>query len=817
MFDRFRFARVVPLLGFLGALALPGSANPQVVSQSNLTAAAVDPDFRLTLEHLGQDLRWLGLAPRQVTWSPDGESIYFRWREDPEPGQHPDTDPWYLTDPSGRGARQVSGEEIARIPASNIRYSGDRRTAAWSRGGTLLIWTRDGGTRAVFSTAQNLGSVAVAWDGSQVFFSTRGQRGFSEQITQESGDLWAYDVRTGTARQVALVTTKDSEPSDQEKWLGEQQLELLEIVAKRKQDRETADSARRAMLPEQPQRIAIEEGSLAYNLGLSPDGRFITFQWIKDPRQEHRTSYMEFVNEDGQAAERMARPKVGEPLASYKMGIVRVDVSADPDSVEVTWVDAGTEKDVVIHGPYWNPQGTKAVVQILSMDHKDRWISLLDLETGQTAVIDYQHEETWIGGPLVEGRWSPGFLQWLPDGEAFGFGSTASGWAMLYLGNVDGTVQQLTDGEWEVRRVQLSPDGKTWYLETSREHPGEEHLYHLPARGGVLERVTTGEGMVNAFYSPDGRRLALTYETQRSLPDLYVMENRPGADMRQVTKSGTDDFYRYDWAESEIITFADPAGLPTWAEVWAKPDQHNNAAIIYVHGCGECGQGVTKGWRRVGTKLYANYLRQLGYLAANFDFRGSSGYGHANRTYAYRQMGVSDVNSILPFLDILSNDYGVAADRIGVYGGSYGGFFTLMALFRLPGKFAAGVALYPVTDWAHYNQGYTSRILNGSQLDDEEAYRVSSPIYYADGLRDALMIQHGLVDDNVQIQDSFRLAEVLIELGKDFDLVVYPVEDHGWDEVPTRIDSYKRMTRWFDRYLLEEGARASTSGGKGSR
>jgi dipeptidyl aminopeptidase/acylaminoacyl peptidase len=323
--------------------------------------------------------------------------------------------------------------------------------------------------------------------------------------------------------------------------------------------------------------------------------------------------------------------------------------------------------------------------------------------------------------------------------------------------------------------------------------------------------------MVQAYYSPNGRRLAITYETQRSLPDLYVMENKTGASMRRVTKSGTDLFYRYDWTGSDIITFLDPNGLPTWAEVWTTPDQHNGAAVIYVHGCGECGQGVTKGWRRVRTKLYANYLRQLGYVAANFDFRGSSGYGHANRTYAYRQMGVSDVNSILPFLDILANDYSVDASRIGIYGGSYGGFFTLMALFRLPGRFAAGVALYPVTDWAHYNQGYTSRILNGSQLDDEEAYRVSSPIYYADGLRDALMIQHGLVDGNVQIQDSFRLAEVLIELGKDFDLVVYPVEDHGWDEVPSRIDSYKRMTRWFDRYLLQEGSSTAESSSGGPR
>ena len=118
-----------------------------------------------------------------------------------------------------------------------------------------------------------------------------------------------------------------------------------------------------------------------------------------------------------------------------------------------------------------------------------------------------------------------------------------------------------------------------------------------------------------------------------------------------------------------------------------------------------------------------------------------------------------------------------------------------------------------VTDWAHYNQGYTSRILNGSQLDDEEAYRISSPMYYAEGLQDALQIQHGLVDGNVQIQDSYRLAQLLMELDKDFDLVTYPVEPHGWRQPASRRDSYKRMTSFFDQHLL--GPRVTnTEGGR---
>ncbi len=817
MLDRVRSMLVIGTLALLVCSALPGSAAAQAVAQSQLTTDDVDPTFSLGYEHLAGDLRWLGLAPRQITWSPDGKWIYFRWREDPQAGQHPDTDPWLATEPNGRSVRLVSTDEVARIPSGNIEYASDRRVAAWTTGGTLYLWTQGDGVRAVYTSASSLSNFSLSPDGSRAFFATQGGRGSSEQITQQSSDLWIYEVGSSTARQIAAAREKTKEPSDQDAWLQDQQLELIEIVAKRKRDSEVSDSVRRATRANLPQTVPVEKDALAYNLQLSPDGRFLTFQWIKDQRREHRTSYMEFVNEEGQAVERPARPKVGEAMPTYKMGIVRLDPTVEPDSVQVIWVDPGTEKDAVVHGPYWNPQGTHAVVQILSMDHKDRWLSLLDLESGATSVIDHQQEEAWIGGPLVGGRWSPGYLQWLPDGQSFGFVSTATGWAMLYLADVAGGVQQLTAGEFEVRRAALSPNGKTWYLETSKEHPGEEHLYHLPARGGELERITTGEGMHRAFHSPDGRRIAVVFETRSQLPDLYVMQNKPGAEKRQVTRSGTDDFFRYDWADSEIIIVPNEDGLESWAEVYEPPDQHNGAAVIYVHGCGECAQGVTKGWRRVRTRLYANYMRRRGYVSANFDYRGSSGYGHANRTYAYRQMGITDVDSSLPFLEILSRRYGVDPDRIGVYGGSYGGFFTLMALFRHPGKYAAGVSLYPVTDWAHYNSGYTSRILNGSQLDDEEAYRVSSPIYYAEGLADALMIQHGLVDGNVQIQDSFRLAQVLIELEKDFDLVVYPMEDHGWDEVPTRIDSYKRMTRWFDRYLLGAGVATSAPTPTGGR
>ena len=800
------------LAGCAVVLACSIGAEAQLVSQSELTKADIDPDFKLTLDHLSYDSRWLGLSPRSATWSPDGETVYFRWREDPASGQNGATDPWFAVDRAGTEVRSVDTDEALTIPSGGIQWSPDRSLAAWSRSGTLFLWSEDAGTRAVYTAASNLGNLHMARDASRIFFGTRGFGGTSPDSSggRSSGDLWAYGVEDGYVRLIATAGEKEEEPEPDsaEKWLQDQQLELIDIVRQRKNDREESAALAREREPYRPQVIPVEKGARIYNIRLSPDGEHLTFQWIKRGSEGQRTQFLEFVNESGQAEAREARPKVGDPVPEYKMGIVRVDPLADTDDIEVTWVDGGVEQDTVLHGPYWSPTGDTGVVQILSMDHKDRWISRLDVETGQTALVHHEHQDDWIGGPLVGGRWNPGYLQWLADGSAFGFVSEETGWAMLYLADGDGNVQRLTDGEFEVRGSVLGPDGR-WYLTTSQEHPGETHLYGLDAEGGDLERLTIGEGRHTSILSPDGGRIAILYQSPLLLSDLYLMDTAAGASRQRITKSGTDDYYRYDWIDSEIISFPDANGEETWAKVWEQPAEQNGAGVIHIHGCGECAQGVTKGWQG-SAGVYANYLYQSGFTSASLDYAGSSGYGHQNRTYAYRQMGVSDIDSGLPLLDILADRYGVDRDRIGLYGGSYGGFFTIMSLFRHPGEYRAGVALYPVTDWAHYNQGYTSRILNGTPQSDEEAYRVSSPVYYAEGLEDHLQIQHGLVDNNVQIQDSFRLSQMLMEMGKDFDLVVYPMEDHGWDEIPSRRDSYRRMTAWFDRYLLADDGSATT-------
>ena len=202
--------------------------------------------------------------------------------------------------------------------------------------------------------------------------------------------------------------------------------------------------------------------------------------------------------------------------------------------------------------------------------------------------------------------------------------------------------------------------------------------------------------------------------------------------------------------------------------------------------------------------MFHNLLAEQGYTVLDIDYRASAGYGRDWRTAIYRHMGGWDLNDNTDGAKYMINELGVDPNNIGIYGGSYGGFITLMALFNEPEVFKSGAALRAVTDWAHYNHGYTSNILN-TPVQDSLSYARSSPIYFAEGLKGNLLIAHGMVDVNVHFQDVVRLAQRLIELGKDnWEMAVYPLEDHGFVEPSSWTDEYKRILKLFNNTLKEE-------------
>jgi len=790
-------------LAWAAAWALPSpqvvaaqSAHPTPVRQSELATRLPDAT-PLTLRDASRDDRWMGLGVRDVRWAPDGAGVYFRWHRDPAPGQVEEADPWFLAAPDGSSVREASPEDVAAIPGEAVDWSPDGRMAVWERGGSVYLY-QAGATpsvRAVATLSAPARSVRFAAGGGAVDFEV-----------EEA--LYRYDVGRGSVSVIARVETVPADrPSAAGRWLEDQQRELLGHV--REAARLTDARERVARLaPGRPQSIPVPAGTHVDQMVLSPDGRHLSFRARTPAGDRPPTEYVDYVDPSGYSTVHRARSKVGESRDTYRLGIIDVDPSRATDGITVRWVDISeAEEATVPHGLFWNLEGTRAVAQFIGESHRDLWIAEVDPATGEAAVLVHDHDDAWIGGPPIQANYlQPTLLEWLP-GDRFVFASERSGWSHLHRVDPGGGTRALTEGAWEVRSATLSRDRTWWLLQGSREHPADDHLYRMPAGGGALTRLTDGEGRRVGYVSPDGTRLALLSDDATHMPDLWV-GSVPGSysgewDGRRVTVSGSDAFWEHPLVAPEIVSFPHPDGENVWGAVY-RPREPNpeRAAVIHVHG-GGYRQFAHRGWTVYGYALhlgFINYMVQQGYTVMDFDYRGGAGFGRDYRTDIARAMGISDVDGAVAAARYLVREEGVDSTRIGMYGVSYGGFMTLMSQFRYPGVFAAGVARAAVSDWAHYSDGWTSRILGVPHM-DEEAYRVSSPIYHAEGLEDRLLITHGLVDDNVHFQDAARLIQRLVELEKEFEVMVYPVEPHTIATEASRYDLVRRQAAFFDRWL----------------
>ena len=794
---------------FVVALGLDGQE--PLVRQGGGPGVGVEvgAEAGLTLRDASRDDRWLGLGVRDVRWALDGSGVYFRWHPEPEPNQDPGGDPWYRVDREGDRVEEVPSDRVHLIPPSDAGWNREETRATWGSGGRVYLYgesapaERPGRSDAPFA---DLARTRLLYDGPVPARNVRLTPDGEGILFLLGEDLYGLEPPDGSLRRLTRRHDLERDTrTEAARWLAGEEMELFRHHRRERDRRDAAGERERARDPLLPQPIPVSRGHRLDAVDLSPDGRHLVFR-VRIPGEREPTVYADYVTETGYAEAQRARSKVGEPRDEFRTGILRVDPTVHPDSVAVTWVEPAEaqERPVIIHGPWWSLEGDRAVVQIMSQDHKDLWISFLDLETGETRVLDHQHDPAWLGGPPpIAGRLQPGLLEWLPGGRLV-FASEASGWSHLYLAETDGRTRPLTEGEWEVRDARLSRDRDTWTVLGSREHPADDHLYSLPAAGGQLIRLSQGQGRHQGRLSPDGERLARISDDARSLPDLFLQDPEPGARAVRITESGSANHARVPWVEPEIVSFPHPDGGDVWGALFRPPEPNpERAAVLHIHG-GGYRQFAHRGWSVYGWANHAGFIQWLlqeGYTVLDFDYRGSSGFGRDYRTDIYRSMGVKDVDGAVAAAEYLVREHGVDPDRIGMYGVSYGGFFTLMSLFRYPGVFAAGVSNDGVTDWAHYSDSWTSRILNLPH-EDPEAYRTSSPIYHAEGLEDPLLLVHGLIDDNVHFQDAARLVQRLIELEKDFDVMFYPVERHNFAYEEGRYDYYRRMAEFFRRHLL---------------
>lgn len=749
----------------------------------------------LTVEKIMRDPKWMGTSPSNYRWSDNSRYLYFNWNPEGK-----DKSQIYRLDVASK-KYELSSDSLAKLDeAPQYIFNQDKTLAVFEREGDLYVKNKEK-VKRLTETIERENPLSFLLNDELVF--------------QRNENVYTLDLNNNTVRQLTnfqrgVAPKAGQKLSDQDEWLKKDQEQLFEVF---KEEDRLKDKTKKK---ENKKTLYLGDAYLG-GLSVSPDGQFITYRLIYPAKGNRNTIVPDFITRSGYVEDLNMRTKVGNELTQFKSFVYKVkqDTALEVKASNIPGIKdlpaylsdyperlaelqkANKDRQVSWGVSSWSPNAKYAVITAKAQDNKDFWILKVNPEDASLVQLDRQHDDAWISGPGI-GR----DVKWLNE-HTFYFNSEASGYSHLYSYDLNSNnKKQLTEGNWEVQSVQLSKDGKNFYISANKEHPGITHFYSLPVQGGNLVQITSMKGGNEVTLSPDEKYLAISHSTMNKPWELYLQNNKPQADASKITKSTTAEFDSYAWREPDMVKFQNRYGDDVYARVYPAKNPHpNKPAVVFVHGAGYL-QNVHYWWSQYFREyMFNNMLADNGYTVIDIDYTASSGYGRNHRTGIYRHMGGKDLTDQVDGVKYLVDHYGVNPANVGLYGGSYGGFITLMGLFTEPDVFKSGAALRSVTDWAHYNHGYTANILN-TPVEDPIAFKRSSPIYFADKLKGNLLMLHGMVDVNVQFQDIVRLNQRLIELGKEnWDLAVYPVEDHGFVQPSSWTDEYKRIFKLFENTL----------------
>jgi len=775
----------------------------------------------LSLKQIMADPTWMGTAPSRAAWNDDSQSIFYQIKQAGSP----------LYD----GFGHTLAGKVTKLGLSQQHLLAQRRGVA----------SQDGQYKA-FSYQGNL-FVKVLATGKINQLTKDNQRQTSPQFLNDGrlayvqGDaFYALNLTTGLSELLVEIkfAKAPSAPQTPSSYIGNQQHRLIKYVAL-KQHNKALQFKHKQALSDNNKTIAskpfyLDPEQELVEFSLSPSGeRLLVVTQDKNYNWRAKHDIMpNYLGNEGYVDAVNARARVAEdnPPANE---FVLIDLTTGQQSELDLSVLPGFEQDVLAQvktenfakngkkyvtekatrkivlmqdwgwsqsAIVWNNSGSELALMLEAVDNKDRWLTRFDVKNKQLQTLHRLHDDAWVNYTFNE-------FGWLNDDQRLYFLSEQSGYSQLYVSDLNGTIKQLTQGRFEVSQLTLSSDGRHIYYKANKSHPGQYEIFRVNIASSISEQLTQLKGMTDYQLSPDQTKLLLTHSTLLRHNDVYVKNSDGSGKVKRLTDTVSEEFSSYDWQAPQIVSVPSSHGQqPIHAKVYlpqgydaTKAEQY--PAVIFNHGAGYL-QNSHYGWSGYFREfMFHNLLAQQGYVVMDMDYRASKGYGRDWRTAIYRQMGTPEIQDLADGVSYMAKHLQVDKARVGTYGGSYGGFMTFMALFTQPDLFQAGAALRPVTDWAHYNAGYTSNILN-TPNDDDIAYRRSSPIEHAQHLTKPLLIMSGVLDDNVFFQDSVRLVQRLIELEKPmFETAIYPVEPHGFRQPSSWLDEYRRIYKLFEQNL----------------
>ena len=485
-------------------------------------------------------------------------------------------------------------------------------------------------------------------------------------------------------------------------------------------------------------------------------------------------------------------PFAGAANARVQLAVVSLD------SGVTTFMDLGIEEGYIARVD-WHPDG-RLLVQWLSRDWRQLEVLAYDVGTGAGRGIIVDKAEPWVN--------LHSDLRVLESTGEFTWSSERSGFRHLYLYAPDGRlIRQLTRGDWPAEAtVALDQKGRQLYFVGWQTSPVERQLFRVSLDGGEPERMTTEPGMHSVEIAPDFSSFVDVWDSREHPPSITVrtMNGTP----RHVIHASTP--VDLDLMAPELHQFRTADGAELHAAVYRPPTfsspprpgegQGGGRApvIVSVYG-GPGAQMVNDSWAQT-VDLRAQLLTQHGFIVLKVDNRGSARRGLAFEAPIARQMGQVEVRDQVEGVRWLGTLGFADTSRVGIYGWSYGGYTTLMALVTASDVFKAGVAGAPVTFYEGYDTAYTEKYMSTPQ-DNPEGYRRSSPLTYVDQLRGPLLVVHGMIDENVLFRHTARLMQALIDSGKPFETLIYPNERHMPRSERDRVDMERRILEFFQRNL----------------
>ncbi|MGI5309567.1 prolyl oligopeptidase family serine peptidase [Rheinheimera sp. WS51] len=799
-------------------------SEPQTYHTDPVSVASVfnaDPSLKLTLEQIMADPDWLGRQPERAFWSADSKTIYYQRKQ-----QGNENRDWYARplDGSDNGQR-VGLNEAHTMGAADAVYNQSKTLQAYIFADNLFV--RDMVTGELRQITQDSAKQSAAQ------FLLDGRLAY-----RQGWQFFAVDLNTGFRSELVNLKTEDAPeaPAIGKGYLAQEQHKLISYVAlthKNKLDRQQA----KTQLQQQnntlsPQPIYLGKGLRIVEASMSPTADYIVLAVRKATKRNDKDIMPNYITANGDVAAQPVRARVNdvspEPQQLWLINLTngeRSELSYNTlpgynedvlASVKAENAKAKGEKyksekvirDIGLMNDWywsqgairWHVSGEQVAVMLKAFDNKDRWLATVDLKKMRLVPQHRLHDTAWVNYAFND-------FGWLNNSQALYYLSEESGYAHLYLKTLTGKAKKLTKGTFEVSDPTLTLDDNYIYFKANMAHPGQYDVYRANLTSNEIEQVTHLVGSTDFILSPDETKLLLRHSTNLLPEELYLAQAAPAKQVVRLTDTVSEQFKALPLIAPTIVAVESThQSQPIFSKVYlpennASEQAEKRRAVIFNHGAGYL-QNSDMGWSGYFREfLFHNLLVQHGYVVMDMDYRASKGYGRDWRTAIYRHMGKPEIEDLADGVDWLVKNANVDRQRIGTYGGSYGGFMTFMALFTQPDLFQAGAALRPVTDWAYYNQPYTANILNMPSI-DPIAYERSSPIYFSQGLTKPLLINAPMVDDNVFFQDSVRLVQRLIEQEKpDFEIALYPVEAHGFRQPSSWLDEYRRIFKLFEQNL----------------